>query len=133
MDALGEVMQLLKCTLELGIALVVGSIHTEHAYEHLLKHRGLAVCGRYVLAQVARLDMEARKLGAIADDREIAAIDKLAILRALDDANKVVLGERADNEISTPNISGMVSMGCSFCLVSLGSVLSGTSDSKPTS
>ena len=37
------------------------------------------------------------------------------------------------NEISTPNISGMVSMGCSFCLVSLGSVLSGTSDSKPTS
>ena len=96
MDALGEVMQLLKCTLELGIALVVGSIHTEHAYEHLLKHRGLAVCGRYVLAQVARLDMEARKLGAIADDREIAAIDKLAILRALDDANKVVFGQGAD-------------------------------------
>ena len=89
-------MKLLKRTLELGVALVIGSIHTEHAHENLLKHRRLAVCRRYVLTQVARLDMEARQLGAVADDRKIATIDKLAILRTLDDANEVVLGERAD-------------------------------------
>ena len=96
MHALGEVMQLLKRTLELGVAFVVGSVHAEHAHEHLLKHRGLTVCRRYVLAQVSRLDMEARKFGAVADDREIAAIDKLAVLRALDDANEVVFGQGAD-------------------------------------
>jgi len=95
-DESAEVMQLLKRTLELGIALVIGGIHAEHAHENLLKHRGLAVGGRHVLTQVARLDMEARKLRAIADDRKIATIDKLTILRTLDDANEVVLGERAD-------------------------------------
>ena len=89
-------MKLLKRTLELGVALVIGGIHAEHAHKHLLKHRGLAVGGRHVLTQVARLDMEARQLGAVADDRKIATIDKLAILRTLDDANEVVLGERAD-------------------------------------
>ena len=37
----------------------IGGIHSEHAHEHLLKHRGLAVGGRHVLTQVAGLDMEA--------------------------------------------------------------------------
>ena len=54
-----QVVKLLKRTLELGVALVIGGIHSEHAHEHLLKHRGLAVGGRHVLTQVARLDMEA--------------------------------------------------------------------------
>ena len=96
MHTFRQVVKLLKRTLELGVALVIGGIHAEHAHEHLLKHRGLAVGGRHVLTQVARLDMEARQLGAVADDREIATIDELTILRALDDANEVVLGERAD-------------------------------------
>ena len=96
MHALRQVVKLLKRTLELGVALVIGGIHSEHAHEHLLKHRGLAVSGRHVLTQVAWLDMEARQLGAVTDDRKIATIDELAVLRAFDDANEVVFGERAD-------------------------------------
>ena len=59
MHALRQVVKLLKRTLELGVALVIGGVHAEHAHEHLLKHGGLAVGGRHVLTQVARLDMEA--------------------------------------------------------------------------
>ena len=50
MHTLGEVMQLFKSALELGVALVIGGIHAEHTHENLLKHRRLAVCRRYVLS-----------------------------------------------------------------------------------
>ena len=40
--------------------------------------------------------MEARQLRAVTDNREISAIDELSVLRALDDADKIVLGKGAD-------------------------------------
>ena len=62
-----------------------------------------------------------------------ATIDELTILRTLDDANEVVLGERADKRNLDAQHIGNGLNGMQLCLVSLGSVLSGTSDSKPTS
>ncbi len=86
MKAIGEVVKLLEGALQLCAAVFVAVIETKHAYKDLLEHRRFAVGGHDVLAEVPRFDMKTRKLVAIADTR-IASIDKLAILRALDDAH----------------------------------------------
>ncbi len=87
-DAIGEVVQRFKSTVELSLTVIVGVIGTEHANENLLEERGLAIGGNHILTQIARLDMKARKLGTVADDLEITAIDKLAVLRAAYDADE---------------------------------------------
>ncbi|MFR4570346.1 MAG: hypothetical protein ACLT5H_09610 [Collinsella stercoris] len=61
-----------------------------------------------------QLDVKARKLGTVADDLEITAIDKLAVLRAAYDADEVIVGKLAQKrDIDTEDVRD-VSMGCSF-------------------
>ena len=86
-------MQRLERAVELGLAVVVRIVRAEHADEHLLEEGRLAVRGDDVLAQVARLDVEARELGAVTDDLEVAAVDQFAILGAANDAYEVVVGQ----------------------------------------
>ena len=95
MKAIGEVVKLLESALQLCAAVFVAVIETKHAYKDLLEHRRFAVGRHDVLAEVPRFDVKTRKLVAIADNLEIASIDQLAILRALDDAHKIVLREGA--------------------------------------
>ena len=90
-DPIGKIMQLVECSLELGRAILIRVIHAKHADQHLFEHRRFAICGRNVLAQVPRFDMEPRQLGAVANDIEISAIDELAILRAANDANQIII------------------------------------------
>ena len=86
-------MQRLERAVELGLAVVVRIVRAEHADENLLEEGRLAVRGDDVLAQVARLDVEARELGAVTDDLEVAAVDQFAILGAANDAYEVVVGQ----------------------------------------
>ena len=104
-DAIGEVVQRFKSTVELSLTVIIGVIGTEHANENLLEERGLAIGCNHILTQIARLDMKARKLGTVADDLEITAIDKLAVLRAAYDADEIIVGKLAQKrDIDTEDV-----------------------------
>ena len=96
MNPIGKVVELVERPFKLGIAVLIAIVHAEHSDKYLFEHGGFAICRKSVLAQVAWFDMETRKLRAVSDDLELAAVYQLAVLRALDDVDEVVLRERAN-------------------------------------
>ena len=108
-DAIGEVVQRFKGTVKLSLTVIVGVIGTEHANENLLEESGLTIGGNHILTQIARLDMKARELGAVADDLEITAVDKFAILRAAYDSDEIVVGKLTQKrDIDTEDVGNVL-------------------------